>query len=73
MVMKDKIVKYNHKSGYYKMKKLSVASLVMVSAFFACFIPTYVTVNSSNVNEQAKAEDIKEEVKEQQAILSYAE
>lgn len=74
MVMKDKLVKTNHKGGYYKMKKASVASLVMASAFFACFIPTYLTVNSYNINQQVRADDVKDEKPaEEQKILTFGE
>ena len=74
MVMKDKVVKYNHKKGYYTMKKVSLCSLVMASAFFACFIPTYVNYNQSLINEQVKAdnvEDIPQEETETEVPLSY--
>ena len=65
MVMKDKVIKYNHKKGYYTMKKVTLCSLVMASTFFALFIPTYINFNQSMINEQVKAENIDETPEEE--------
>ena len=43
MVMKDKLVKTNHKGPYYLTKKLSFVLLAVASAAFIIAIPTYIT------------------------------
>lgn len=71
MVMKDKVIKYNHKKGYYTMKKISVGSLVMASIFFACFIPTYMNFSESKINEQVRADDGEETPEKEEVPLSF--
>lgn len=46
MVMKDKLVKTNHKGAYYLMKKLSIVFLALASAAFIIAIPTYIVQNT---------------------------
>lgn len=60
MVMKDKLVKTNHKASYYFMKKVSVIALAVVAGAFAIAVPTYIVQNSLN-NKTALAEENKEE------------
>lgn len=60
MVMKDKLVKTNHKASYYFMKKISVIALAVVAGAFAIAVPTYIVQNSLN-NKTALAEENKEE------------
>ena len=60
MVMKDKLVKTNHKASYYFMKKISVIALAVVAGAFAIAVPTYIIQNSLN-NKTALAEENKEE------------
>ncbi len=60
MVMKDKLVKTNHKASYYLMKKVSVIALAVVAGAFAIAVPTYIVQNSLN-NKTALAEENKEE------------
>ena len=43
MVMKDKLVKTNHKGAYYLTKKISIAILAFASAAFIIAIPTYIS------------------------------
>lgn len=62
MVMKDKLVKTNHKASYYLMKKVSVIALAVVAGAFAIAVPTYIVQNSLN-NKTALAEENKEENK----------
>ena len=60
MVMKDKLVKTNHKASYYFMKKISVIALAVVAGAFAIAVPTYIVQTSLN-NKTALAEENKEE------------
>ena len=60
MVMKDKLVKTNHKASYYFMKKISIIALAVVAGAFAIAVPTYIVQNSLN-NKTALAEENKEE------------
>ena len=60
MVMKDKLVKTNHKASYYFMKKISVIALAVVAGAFAIAVPTYIVPNSLN-NKTALAEENKAE------------
>lgn len=59
MVMKDKLVKTNHKASYYFMKKASVVALAVVCGAFAIAVPTYIIQNSLK-NTTALAEENKE-------------
>ena len=63
MVMKDKLVKTNHKASYYFMKKTSVILLAVVSAAFVIAVPTYI-ISNSNKNKLSLAEENTEEVEE---------
>ena len=63
MVMKDKLVKTNHKASYYMMKKLSVILLAVVSAAFVIAVPTYI-VSNANKNKLSLAEENTEEVQD---------
>ena len=60
MVMKDKLVKTNHKASYYFMKKASVVALAVVCGAFAIAVPTYIIQNSAK-NTTALAEEDKEQ------------
>ena len=61
MVMKDKLVKTNHKGTYYLMKKLSIAFLVLASAAFVIAIPTYITQVSKKKDVGYAQENTSEE------------
>ena len=57
MVMKDKLVKTNHKGSYYVMKKLSIALLAVASVSFVIAVPTYIVQTSKNKNTVGLAEE----------------
>ena len=57
MVMKDKLVKTNHKGSYYLMKKISIAFLVIASAAFIIALPTYIVQTNKTKNALLKAEE----------------
>ena len=64
MVMKDKLVKTNHKGPYYVMKRLSIAFLVMACAAFMIAVPTYIIQSSKKKNTMIHAEENSSEVVE---------
>ena len=43
MVMKDKLVKFNHKGMYYKFRKLGIIFLAVISIGTIVAVPTYIT------------------------------
>lgn len=64
MVMKDKLVKTNHKGPYYLMKKLSVAFLAIAFISFAIAVPTYIIQSSKAKKIAMHAEEESSEVVE---------
>ena len=52
MVMKDKLVKFNHKGMYYRMRKLGILFLALISIGTIVAVPTYITFRE--INEQAQ-------------------
>ena len=63
MVMKDKLVKTNHKASYYFMKKISIIALAVFSGAFVIAVPTYI-ISKSNKNTMGLAEENTNEVEE---------
>ena len=55
MVMKDKLYKSNHKGGYYRTRKLLIASAVILSGITCVSVPTYINIQNHNA---VKAEKI---------------
>ena len=52
MVMKDKLVKFNHKGMYYRMRKLGIVFLALISIGTIVAVPTYITFRE--MSEQAQ-------------------
>ena len=50
MVMKDKLVKNNHKGSYYLIKKVSIAFFALACFSFAIAIPTYIASQAKKKN-----------------------
>ena len=76
MVMKDKLVKTNHKGGYYVMKKLSIAFIAVASAAFVIAIPTYIYQTANEKKTVILAEEESSEVMEQEnseEVVEYEE
>ena len=65
MVMKDKLVKTNHKASYYFMKKISIIALAVFSGAFVIAVPTYI-ISKSAKNKMSLAEENTSEVEETQ-------
>ena len=53
MVMKDKLVKFNHKGAYYRMRKLGIVFLALISIGTIVAVPTYITFREMS-NQQAQ-------------------
>lgn len=76
MVMKDKLVKTNHKGSYYAMKRASIVLLAVASAAFFIAVPTYIiqsTKNKSTINlaEEKSSETENENSEESIKYESY--
>ena len=53
MVMKDKLVKFNHKGMYYQFRKLGFIFLAVISIGTIVAVPTYITFREMS-NQQAQ-------------------
>lgn len=75
MVMKDKLVKTNHKGSYYLIKKMSIALLVVSSVIFAVAIPTYIISMSKKKNigiaQETSSEIVEEEENSSKENIEY--
>ena len=72
MVMKDKLVKFNHKGMYYRMRKLGILFLALISIGTIVAVPTYITFREMN-NQAQHAEEEQTSLLEETDIdsLSY--
>ena len=69
MVMKDKLVKTNHKGSYYVMKKLSIVLLVVACFTFITAVPTYIIQKSKGAKQRGLAEEMTSEVVESETSV----
>lgn len=67
MVMKDKLYKSNHKGGYYRTRKLLIASAVILSGITCVSVPTY--INYKNDSKVKAETEIKVETPETEEII----
>ena len=56
MVMKDKLVKFNHKGVYYRFRKLGILLLAVISIGTIVAVPTYITFREMT-NQAQRAEE----------------
>ena len=64
MIMKDKLVKTNHKGSYYLMKKVLIAFASVLTFAFVIAVPTYIIQNSrkkTNALAEEKSSEVIEE------------
>lgn len=65
MVMKDKLVKFNHKGIYYNMRKLGIVFLALISVGTIVAVPTYITfremTNQAQIAEEEQPELLEED------------
>ena len=57
MVMKDKLVKFNHKGMYYRLRKLGIVFLAVISIGTIVAVPTYITFREMNQQAQHAEEE----------------
>ena len=65
MVMKDKLVKFNHKGMYYGFRKLGIVFLALISVGTIVAVPTYITFremsNQAHIAEEEQTELLEED------------
>ena len=57
MVMKDKLVKFNHKGMYYRFRKLGIVLLAVISIGTIVAVPTYITFREMTQQAQHAEEE----------------
>lgn len=68
MVMKDKLIKFGHKRGYYYAKESFLVFMGLVAVFSVVAIPTYISETSTIA--RAKEIEDKDEDEETEKFLS---
>ena len=73
MVMKDKLVKFNHKGMYYRFRKLGIVLLAVISIGTVVAVPTYITFREITNQAQHAEEEQQPELLEDSDVdsLSY--
>ena len=69
MVMKDKLVKFNHKGMYYRFRKLGIAFLALICVGTIVAVPTYITFREIT-NQAQHAEEEQTELLEEDDVDS---
>ena len=69
MVMKDKLVKFNHKGMYYKFRKLGIVLLACISVGTIVAVPTYITFREIT-NQAQHAEEEQPDLLEEDDVDS---
>ena len=69
MVMKDKLVKFNHKGMYYRFRKVGIVFLACISLGTIVAVPTYITFREIT-NQAQHAEEEQPELLEEDDIDS---
>ena len=67
MVMKDKLVKFNHKGIYYRFRKIGICVLAAISLGTIVAVPTYITLREITAQAQ-KAEAEEPELLEEDSV-----
>ena len=57
MVMKDKLVKFNHKGLYYRFRKLGIVFLAFIAIGAVVAVPTYITFREITNHAQHAEEE----------------
>ena len=72
MVMKDKLVKFNHKGMYYRFRKLGIVFLAVISIGTIVAVPTYITFREmTNQAQHAEEEQPDLLVEDEVELSSY--
>ena len=72
MVMKDKLVKFNHKGMYYRFRKLGIVLLAVISIGTIVAVPTYITFREIT-NHAQHAEEEKTPLLDENEFESFSE
>ena len=67
MVMKDKLVKFNHKGMYYHFRKIGIAFLALLSVGTIVAVPTYITMREV-ANQAQHAEEEQPDLLEEDSV-----
>lgn len=70
-MMKDKLVKFHHKGGYYRTRKFFLAAVLLASISTAVAVPTYVGVSARA--ESPSSSEVSEERDESQYEINTSE
>ena len=70
MVMKDKLIKFNHKGMYYRFRKFGIVLLAVISIGTIVAVPTYITFREMSNQEQHAEEDQDSLLEEDEVELS---
>ena len=70
MVMKDKLVKFNHKGMYYRFRKLGIVFLAVISIGTIVAVPTYIAFREMNNQAQHAEEEQPDLLEEDEVELS---
>ena len=70
MVMKDKLVKFNHKGMYYRFRRLGIVFLALISVGTIVAVPTYITFREISNQAQHAEEEQDSLLEEDEAELS---
>ena len=70
MVMKDKLVKFNHKGMYYRFRKLGIVLLALISIGTIVAVPTYITFREMSNQAQHAEEEQPDLLEEDEVELS---
>ena len=68
MVMKDKLVKFNHKGMYYRFRKLGIVLLAVISIGTIVAVPTYITFREINNQAQHAEEEQQDSLLEEDEV-----
>ena len=68
MVMKDKLVKFNHKGMYYRFRKLGIVFLAVISIGTIVAVPTYITFREMNNQAQHAEEEQQPDLLEEDEV-----
>ena len=68
MVMKDKLVKFNHKGMYYRFRKLGIALLTVICIGTIVAVPTYITMREIANQAQHAEEEEQPELLEEDGV-----
>ena len=70
MVMKDRLVKFNHKGIYYRFRKLGIVLLAVISIGTIVAVPTYITFREISNQAQHAEEEQPDLLEEDEVELS---